>query len=146
MAAGQLGNRNDVLAFHVAEAGNVIRHSASEQLHILRQVANMLAEILRVPMVQFGAIEADRAIGLGPDPGQHPDKARFARRAGTDDAKRLARLMAKLIPLELACCHPGAGDQFSTARWPCGRGSTIRSSSLAATSSSFSIRALAPVH
>ncbi len=41
----------------VAEAGDVLAHGAGEQLDILRQITDVLAEILAVPLVEAGAVE-----------------------------------------------------------------------------------------
>ena len=45
------GGRNDFLGIGVVlEPADILRHRAGKQLHILRQVADILAELLRIPL------------------------------------------------------------------------------------------------
>ena len=60
------------------EARDVLRHGAGEQLHVLRQVTHMSAEILRQPLLDRCAVEADLAAPGGPDADQHAGKRRLA--------------------------------------------------------------------
>ena len=59
------GRSDHGFGVHLAHAGDVLGHRAGKQLDILRQVADMTAEIVGLPLVEGGAVEAYRAAFLG---------------------------------------------------------------------------------
>ena len=67
------------------------KHRAVEQLDVLRQVADMAAEILAHPGEDVGAVEADRAGRRLQRADQQADQRGLAGRRGADDGQALAR-------------------------------------------------------
>jgi len=53
------------------ETGDVLRHRAGEQLHILRQVSDVAAEQIGRPLVECGAVEPDVSAHRLPDPDEY---------------------------------------------------------------------------
>ena len=90
MAAGQPRGLEGQLRIWVGHAGDVPQHGAVEQLHILRQVADMAAEILPQPGEHIGAIQPHRAGGRLQGADQQADQRGLARRRGADDGQRFA--------------------------------------------------------
>ena len=73
MNADFLGRGNDGFGVGLdLEAGDVLRHRAAQQLHVLRQIADVAAECVRRPLIERGAIEAHAAARGVPDPDQKP--------------------------------------------------------------------------
>ena len=72
MAAGKSGRRVHRLRLGAGRhAGDVAEHAALEQVHALRQVAEVAAEVFARPSVEVGAVEAHLAgrewlVGGGP--------------------------------------------------------------------------------
>ena len=94
--AGRLGRRDHLLGVGFRlEAGDVLGDRAGEQLHVLRQVADMLAEGLGRPLVERGAVDPDLARHRAPDAHQGTGERGLARGAGADDAQALARLQGE---------------------------------------------------
>ena len=74
------------------EAGDILSDGAGEQLHVLRQIADMLAERFRIPLLEGGAVEAYLAAHRRPDADEQPGERRLARGARPDDAEPVAGL------------------------------------------------------
>ena len=68
------------------------RHGAGEQLHVLRQIADVPAERVAIPARDVGAVEPDHAGLRLPDAEDQPDQRGLARSARPDHAEALARL------------------------------------------------------
>src|SRR5215207_5647339 len=77
------------------EAGDVLGHGAGEQLHVLRQIADVLAERFRIPLLEGGAVEAYLAAHRRPDADEEPGERRLARGARPNDAEPVAGLERK---------------------------------------------------
>ena len=75
----------------LAEARDVLRHRAAEELHVLRQVAEVRPELLARPGRDVGAVQAHHARSRLPDADDEARQRRLARRARPDQAERLAR-------------------------------------------------------
>ncbi len=56
----------------LVEAGDVVGDGAIEEFDVLRQIADVLAEALRAPLIECGTVQADRARASG----QTPTRAR----------------------------------------------------------------------
>ena len=90
--AGALGRIDHVLVPGGGRhAGDVLRHGPLEEHHLLRQVADMLAQ-RRAVLVELRAVEAHRAAGRPPDAGERPRQRGLARGRRPRDSRRLARL------------------------------------------------------
>ena len=74
------------------EPANVLRHGSLEQLHVLRQITDVLPKQLGRPLIERGAIETNLASRRPPYPHDQPCQRGLARRARTDDAKGIAGL------------------------------------------------------
>ena len=66
--AGELRRLDHGFVGRVGQARDVVAHGAGEQLDVLRQVADMAAEVGRDPSVHLGAVEADMARGRAARP------------------------------------------------------------------------------
>ena len=128
MHAGELGGLDDLFRRRIlAEAGNVFRDRTGEQLNRLRQVAEMLAEFVGIPVLQVGAVQADGA-GRG---GQTPTRARtkldLPAPLGPTMASASPGLTSKLTPWISGALPPGATTATcSTVRLLFGVGSFSR--------------------
>ncbi len=93
MNAGHLGRADHGVGilFRV-EAGDVLGDGAGKQLDVLRQIAEVAADRVFIPLVEGRAIEADGATVQRPDAGERPDHRGLARAAGADDADGAAGL------------------------------------------------------
>ncbi len=74
-----------------AEARDVLRHGAAEQLHVLRQVAEVWPQIFARPRGHVGAIQPHHARRRLPYADDEARQRRLARSARTDQAERLSR-------------------------------------------------------
>ena len=74
------------------EAGDVLGDRSGEQLDILRQVADVLAQLLGQPLVEGRAVEADLAAPGRPHADEHAGERRLAGGARADDAQTHAGL------------------------------------------------------
>ena len=91
MGAGRLGSLDDGLGRGSGlKAGDVLRHRAVEQLHVLRKIADVAAEIVGFPLLDGGAVEADIAAQGRPDADDGAGERRLAGGAGPDQAEALA--------------------------------------------------------
>ena len=96
MHAGRLAGGDDRVARRVVlEARDILPDRAGEQLDILRQVADVLAELGRHPLIERGAVEADLAARGRPHADDHARKRRFAGRARADYAEPSPAFRAK---------------------------------------------------
>ena len=90
--AGGLRRRDHRLGRRVGlEARDVLRHRAGEQLDVLRQIADVRAELGRCPLVECRAVETHLAAHRGPDADDHACERGLARGARPDDAQPLTR-------------------------------------------------------
>ena len=120
--AGFLGGGDDLVGFGVGiEAADVLRHGACEQLDVLRQVADELAEHVGRPLVQRRAVDADLAAERLPDADQRADQRRLAGAGGSDHAEAVAGLQRKGHVRNDHALIAGRGDDHAldreTARW-----------------------------
>ena len=91
------------------EAGDVLGDRAVEQLDVLRQVADMAAERVGLPLVEGGAVEADLAAQGRPDADEGARQGRLAGGARPDEAEALAGLhLERRRPARSAAARPGA--------------------------------------
>lgn len=95
MRVGLLGGAHDQCRIGVGEAGDVFRHRAVEQLHILWQVAEQAAKLPRRPVVQVGAVQPDVAVLRPPDADQVARQGRLAGSTRSDHAQHLARVQGE---------------------------------------------------
>ena len=93
MHAGRLGRGDHRVCRRVGiEARDVLGDGAAEQLHVLRQIADVRPQGFRRPLIERGAVDPDLALGGRPDADDGPRQGRLSRRAGADHAQPLARL------------------------------------------------------
>ncbi len=79
MDTGHPGGFDHVLVLGAGiEPGDVLGDGAGQHLDALRQVADIAAQLARVPLVERGAVKPDLAQARLPDPGEQPRQARFA--------------------------------------------------------------------
>ena len=74
------------------EAGDVLGHRAGEQLHVLRQVAEMRSQRFRRPLVECRAVDPHPAADGSPHAHKNARQRRLARRARSDDSQPLSGL------------------------------------------------------
>ena len=67
MHAGALGSHDDFFGIDLAKARDVFTDSAAKQFNILRQVTDVRSELVFIPCVNVGAIEAHLADRCRPD-------------------------------------------------------------------------------
>ena len=109
--AGDLGRRHHLGVGDVRlEAGDVVADGAGEQLGVLRQVADVAAEVLAVPGENVGPVEADIAVVGLPDAHHQPRERRLAGARRTDDAQHLARLDLEVDALQDELLRAGRGE------------------------------------
>jgi hypothetical protein len=73
-----------------AHSGDVLGDGSVEQLDRLRDEADMLAELVRIPLVERGAVEPHATFGRPPDAHKGAYQRGLAGAAWTDDPQRLA--------------------------------------------------------
>ena len=110
VTARPLRHRDDHRIVLRAEARDVLRHRAVEQLDVLRQVTDVLPERLRVPVPKIRAVDPHRAVGDGPDARDGPDQGRFARRARTDHPHDAAGLQPEAHAMQDGGRRAGGRD------------------------------------
>ena len=80
MHADSFGRGNHGLGVGVRfEASDILRHCAGQQLHVLRQIADVTAKRVRRPLIEGSAIEAHVAAHRLPDADQQPRPATICR-------------------------------------------------------------------
>jgi hypothetical protein len=90
--AGGLRRFKNVLRIGIpVETRDVIGHRPLEQLYVLRQVADVAAECLDIPLIERGLVEADAAAQRRPGTDKRARQRRLARRARPDHANRHPR-------------------------------------------------------
>src|SRR4030095_9456577 len=82
------------------EAGDVLSNGSIEQLNVLRQVSDVLAKLVSIPLVQRSAIETDLTTLERPYTHQRARQGRLARRTWPDDPPGLPRCQRKIQTLE----------------------------------------------
>ena len=90
----------------LAEARDVLRHRAAEELDVLRQVAEVRPQTLARPRRHVGAIEAHHAGSRLPYADDQARERRLARRARPDQAERLARRELEGNAAQDRLCRP----------------------------------------
>ena len=111
MHTGGLGGATtSAFGVDLAEAGDVLGHGAGEQLDVLRQVADVLAEHVLVPLAVFGAVDSHRAVAQRPHTGQCAGQGRLAAGRGADDRHALSSLEAERDPLDRRTGRIGRQD------------------------------------
>ena len=73
-----------------AKAGNILGDGALEQLHVLRQIADVRPQFEFIPGEHIGTVETDLARSGGPDADNQAGQGGLAGSTGTDDGQRLA--------------------------------------------------------
>src|SRR6056297_3780405 len=107
MRAGQGGGGDDIGVLRlVLETRDVLRHRAAEELHVLRQVAQVAPELFGIPVVHLGAVEAHGTGRRGHRPDKMAHERGLARPARTDDREHLALGDGKADPPKQ--CVPAA--------------------------------------
>ncbi len=76
----------------LGKPGDVLSHRAVEELDILRQVADMPAELIGLPLRKLRAVEPHTARKRRQDADQRPRQRRFSGAAWADDAERRSGL------------------------------------------------------
>ena len=91
MDVGQDGGRVDVRVRRVvAHPADVVLDRAGEELHVLRQVADVLAELPGVPVPEVHEVEPHAAGGGQDRAHEHLAERGLARARVADDGQRLA--------------------------------------------------------
>ena len=80
----------------IAKARNVFGQRALQQLHPLRQIAQVRPQLGLVPSVHISAVQADLAADGGPQAHQQFGQGGFARSRGANDSDHLTGLSCKL--------------------------------------------------
>ena len=93
------------------EPGDVLGHRAVEELDILRQVADMPAELVWLPLRQFGAVEPDAALERRQDADERARERRFSGAARPDDPERRAARSEKSDAAEQRAVGRRRGDR-----------------------------------
>ena len=98
------------------EARDVLRHGAGQQLDVLRQIADVLAERIRRPLIERGAVETDAAAHRPPDADQHArQRAICPMPLGPMMPRPLPACSGKLTSCTTIFCSPGGTTlTFST--------------------------------
>src|SRR6478736_6809854 len=81
-----------------------------EQCHVLREVADKLAEIAVGPLRQFGIVEPDAATQCRPDAGERPCQCCLSPAAWPNDPQGLAGLDLKTDLADENTARSGRGD------------------------------------
>ena len=93
------------------EAADVLGHGTGEELDVLRQVADVVAPVLRRPLGDAHAVEQYAAAGRSPSTGQHAGQARLPGRARADQRHCLARPELEVdSPQDRFAALPGQHD------------------------------------
>src|SRR5690242_21061137 len=100
MGAGRLRGRNDGVRFDLAKTGNVLGDRPGEQLDVLWQIADVLAEPVLIPLAVFGAVDPHRTFAQRPDTRDRARESRFAAARVADDRHALARLQTERHTLD----------------------------------------------
>ena len=110
--AGRLCCREDGLRIGVrVEAADVLGNRAVEQFDVLRQIADVAAERLDVPLLERGLVEPDRAAQRGPGADKGAHQRRLAGRARPDHAQSGTRLQLEGDVLDERLLLAGCGDR-----------------------------------
>ena len=110
--AGRLGRREDGLRIGVlVEAADVFGNRAVEQFDVLRQIADVAAERLDVPLLERRLVEADRAAQRRPGADEGAHQRRLAGRARPDHAQPGTRLEREGDVLDERLLLAGCGDR-----------------------------------
>ena len=101
MHVGGLGRVEHILiAGIVAHPADVGLDGCGEQLHILRQVADALAELARIPVAQVHHVEPDAACGRDDGSDQHARQHGLPGAGISDDGERFSGLQLKADSVE----------------------------------------------
>jgi len=95
MHAGTLGCNNHLLCIDLSETGDVLADRSREQLYILRQITNIGAQFVLVPLINVGPIQSDFSSHRGPYPDQEPRESGFPRSTRPENAQHLSRRNGK---------------------------------------------------
>ena len=87
MHAGHARGVNHLRRIAVVHPRDVLAHGAAKELHVLRQIADIAAEIVAVPGKDIGAVEADETMLRLGQPHDQPGERRFAGGRRSDDAE-----------------------------------------------------------
>ncbi len=93
--SGKLSRCDELVAVDGVEAGNVLADGAGEQFDLLRQVAEVAAEIVEVPGEDIGAVDAHVAKAWARGPDEEAAKRRLAGAGRSDNGATRARLEAE---------------------------------------------------
>jgi hypothetical protein len=99
---------DDLFGVGLVQAGDVFRHRPGEQLHVLRQIADVAPQPLARPLPEFRAVQANLAAARPPAPGDQARQGGFSATARSDDAERLARFERERHPLQQRPVDPRA--------------------------------------
>ena len=110
--ARRLCCREDGLRIGVlVEAADVFGNRPVEQFDVLRQIADVAAERLDIPLLERGLVEPDRAAQRGPGADEGAHQRRLAGRARPDHAQSGTRLQLEGDVLDERLLLPGCGDR-----------------------------------
>ena len=97
VCAGGAGRTQHSIGIRLdAHSCDVFRDGAVEQLDRLRDEADMLAELLRIPVVERGTVQAHVALGRPPDAHESAHQRSLAGTARPDDAQCLSALPSRI--------------------------------------------------
>ena len=93
------------------EAGNVFGNRAVEQLDVLRQIADVAAQSLDIPLLERRLVETDRAAQRRPGADEGTRQRRLAGRARSDHAQPGARVEREGDVVDERLLLAGRGDR-----------------------------------
>ncbi len=106
-----------------AKARDVLGHRPLEQLHVLGQVAQVAAELVFVPAVDVGAVQAHRTAQRRPQPHELPCERGLATGRRADHRQHVAGAERESDSLQnRRACAGRAGDELLDLQLPARRG------------------------
>jgi hypothetical protein len=110
---------DDLFGIDLAEAGDVFGDAAVQQFDVLRQVAQVRAQCLALPVADGVAIEQHLALHIGPDAHQAARQRRLAGTRWADDADHFAGLELGAYAAQDGLLAPGAvATRPCSVIWP----------------------------
>ena len=129
MHTGLLRGLDHLLRIRLAKARNVVGDAAAEQFDVLRQIADVRAEVVAVPAMNIRAVQAHGAAQRRPDAHQHPGQGRFAGARGAEHAQHFAGAQAETDLVQGRRTLPRrTGADLLELTWPLGAGNAMASS------------------
>ena len=124
LGTGQTGRFDDLLAGGTGLAvGDVVRHRAAEQIHVLLDDADVLAQALEGDVLDVLPVDEDAAAGHIVEAGDKVAQGRLAAAGGPTSASRSPALMCEAdVVQDLVGGASGYSKLTSSTDWHRGRG------------------------